>query len=176
MKPFSLASAPGEDRVLIGTSLASASAFKRRMAALRPGDPVTLRGPVNTFTLDGAGDQVVLLAQGVGITPMRSMLSHIVLSKLAVQSLLLHVASAGHAYRKETEQWAGTAGYSDHADQFRAAATEAALAYPHATFFVAGASPFVASTAGLLRRSGVADRQIRQDKYLFYKPRTGEQQ
>jgi hypothetical protein len=33
MKPFSLATAPGEDRVLIGTSLASASAFKRRMAA-----------------------------------------------------------------------------------------------------------------------------------------------
>jgi ferredoxin-NADP reductase len=50
MKPFSLASAPGEDRVLIGTSLASASAFKQRMAALQPGDLVTLRSPVNTFT------------------------------------------------------------------------------------------------------------------------------
>lgn len=56
MKPFSLASAPEEDRVLVGTSLASASAFKQRMSALRPGDRVTLRGPVNTFTLGAAGD------------------------------------------------------------------------------------------------------------------------
>jgi hypothetical protein len=31
MKPFSLASTPDEDRVLIGTSLASESVFKRRM-------------------------------------------------------------------------------------------------------------------------------------------------
>jgi vanillate O-demethylase ferredoxin subunit len=145
------------------------------MAALRPGHPVTLRGPVNTFTLDGAGGQVVMLAQGVGITPMRSMLAHIALSNLAVRSFLIHVAGDGHAYRKETEQWAGTAAYPQHADEFRAATAEAAIAHPHATFFVAGAPPFVAATAGLLRRSGVASRQIRQDKYLFYKPRTGAQ-
>jgi ferredoxin-NADP reductase len=175
MKPFSLASAPGEDRVLIGTSLASASAFKQRMAALQPGDTVTLRGPVNTFTLDGAGDQVVMLAQGVGITPMRSMLSHIARNELAVHSSLIHVANAGHAYREQTEKWATTAAYPHHAQEFRAATAEAARAHPHATFFVAGASPFVSSTAGLLRNSGIAGRQIRRDKYLFYKPGTARQ-
>ena len=46
----------------------------------------------------------------------------------------------------------------------------AARAHPHATFFVAGASSFVSSTADLLRHSGIAGGQIRQDKYLFYKP------
>ena len=46
---------------------------------------------------------------------------------------------------------------------------------PHATFFVAGASSFVSSTAGLLRHSGIAGRQIRRDKYLFYKPSTARQ-
>ena len=170
MKPFSLASAPGEDRVLIGTSLASASAFKERMAALQPGDPVTLRGPVNTFTLDGAGDHVVMLAQGVGITPMRSMLSHICINQLAVRSSLIHVANAGHAYRQETEQWATAAAYPHHAHEFRAATAEAVRAHPHATFFVAGASSFVSSTADLLRHSGIAGTRIRRDKYLFYKP------
>jgi ferredoxin-NADP reductase len=84
MKPFSLASAPEEPRVLIGTSLASASAFKQRMAALQPGDAVTLRGPINKFTLDRVGDDIVMLAQGVGVTPMRSMLSHIALNILTV--------------------------------------------------------------------------------------------
>jgi ferredoxin-NADP reductase len=172
MKPFSLASAPGEARVLIGTSLASASAFKQRMAALQPGDPVMLRGPLNTFTLDEAGDQVVMLAQGVGITPMRSMLSHIALNKLVVHSSLIHVGNVGHAYRQETEQWATAAAYPDHAHEFRAATAEAARAHPHATFFVAGASSFVSSTADLLRHAGIVGRQIRRDRYLFYKPGT----
>jgi glycine betaine catabolism B len=53
VKPFSLASAPEEDSVLIGTSLASGSAVKQRLAALQPGDAVTLHGPVNNFTLEG---------------------------------------------------------------------------------------------------------------------------
>ena len=170
MKPFSLASAPEEQRVLIGTSLASASAFKQRMAALQPGDAVTLRGPINKFTLGRVGDEIVMLAQGVGVTPRRSMLSHIALNKLTVQPSLIHVANAGHAYREETEQWAATAAYPLHADEFRAATHEAARAHPLATFLVAGAPPFVSSTADLLRHSGIAGQQIRQDKYLLYKP------
>jgi ferredoxin-NADP reductase len=170
MKPFSLASAPEEDLVLIGTSLASGSAFKKRMATLRPGDTVTLRGPLNAFTLDGAHTRVVLLAQGVGITPMRSMLAHAALTGRAIDSTLIHVARTGHAYRQETEQWASSAAYPQHTEDFRAHALAAARAQQNTTFYVAGATAFVAATVGLLRSAGVPGRDIRQDKYLFYKP------
>jgi ferredoxin-NADP reductase len=171
VKPFSLASAPEEGRVMIGTSLTSESTFKKRMASLKPGDAVTLRGPINKFTLDEKPGPVVMLAQGVGITPMRSMLAHIALKELTVNSSLIHVADAGHAYRQDTEQWATSAAYPHHADEFRAMAAAAARAHPDSTFYVAGASPFVSSTAALLRDSGIANSQIREDKYLFYKPR-----
>jgi ferredoxin-NADP reductase len=171
MKPFSLASAPEEGSVLIGTSLQSGSSFKQRLAALKPGDLVTLRGPVNNFTLDGAAAQVVMLAQGVGITPLRSMLAHAALTGTVIQSSLIHVAPAGHAYRDETEEWAVAAAYPEHADDFRTAAVAAAHANPGATFFIAGATPFVSSTTSLLRETGVAGANIRQDKYLGYKPR-----
>jgi ferredoxin-NADP reductase len=170
-KPFSLASAPEEDSVLIGTSLHSGSSFKQRLAALRPGDTATLRGPVNRFTLDGVAPQVVMLAQGVGITPMRSMLAHAALANMNIESSLIHVAHAGHAYREETQQWATAAAYPRHADDFRAAATAAAHDNPDATFFIAGATPFVSSTASLLREAGIAGANIREDKYLGYKPR-----
>jgi ferredoxin-NADP reductase len=170
-KPFTLASAPEEDSVLIGTSIQSGSPFKQRLAALRPGDRVTFRGPVNKFTLDGAAPQVVLLAQGVGITPLRSMLAHAALAGLNLESSLIHVAHAGHAYRDETQQWATAAAYPQHADDFQAAATAAAKATPHATFFIAGATQFVSSTTLVLRDAGVADAHIRKDKYLGFKPR-----
>ena len=170
-KPFSLASAPEEDSILIGTSLQSGSTFKQRLAALQPGDTITFRGPVSKFTLDGAAPRVVMLAQGVGITPFRSMLAHAVLTGMAIEPSLIQVAHAGHAYRDETQQWATTAAYPQHADDFRAAATVAAHDNPDATFFIAGATPFVSSTASLLRDAGVAGANIREDKYLGYKPR-----
>ena len=137
MKPFSLASAPEERSVLIGTSLQSGSSFKQRLAAVQPGDTVAFRGPANKFTLDVATPQVVMLAQGVGITPLRSMLAHAALSGMTIESSLIHVANAGHAYRDETQQWATTAAYPQHADDFRAAAAAAAHANPDATFFIA---------------------------------------
>lgn len=169
-KPFSLASAPEEGSVLIGSSLQSGSSFKQRLATLQPGETVTVRGPVSKFTLDGAAPQVVMLAQGVGITPFRSMLAHAALTEMAIESSLIHVAHAGHAYRDETQQWATAAAYPNHADDFRAAATAAAHDNPDATFFIAGATPFVSSTASLLRDAGVAAAGVREDKYLGYKP------
>src|SRR5262249_36395156 len=169
-KPFSLASAPEEGSVLIGTSLQSGSSFKQRLAALQPGDTVTFRGPASKFTLDGAAPQVVMLAQGVGITPLRSMLAHAALSGMTIESSLIHVAQAGHAYRAETEQWATTAAYPQHADDFRAAAADAARSSTGATFFIAGATSFVSSAASLLREAGVTGANIRQDKYLGYTP------
>jgi glycine betaine catabolism B len=170
-KPFTLASAPEEGSVLIGTSLQSGSSFKQRLAALRPGDTISLRGPVNKFTLDGAAPQVVMLAQGVGITPLRSMLAHAALAGLDVESSLIHVAHGGHAYRDETQQWATAAAYPQHADEFRVAATAAAKSTPHATFFIAGATSFVSSAASLLRDAGLTGANIREDKYLGYKSR-----
>lgn len=169
-KPFSLASAPEEDLVLIGTSLASGSRFKQRLSALEVGHAVTLRGPINKFTLDGAGDEAVMLAQGVGVTPMRSMLAHAATEKPTLDTTLIHVAADGHAYREDTERWAGRASYPRHAEQFRAEVLDATRARPEATFFVAGATRFVTATASLLRGAGVPRGRIREDKYLFFRP------
>ena len=97
VKPFTLASAPEEDSILIGTSLRSNSTYKQKLAALDEGDRVVFHGPLARFTLDGAGADVVMLAQGIGITPFRSMLRHLALGGDAVSATLIHVG-AGHAY------------------------------------------------------------------------------
>ncbi|MDP5226149.1 MULTISPECIES: FAD-dependent oxidoreductase [Arthrobacter] len=130
-KGFSIASAPEEDLVQFGTSLRSGSAFKQRLSALQAGDIVALRGPLGgSFRLDGAAREVVMLGQGIGITPLRSMLAHAALTGAGVRSTLIHVASGGHAYRDETEEWATDAAYPLHAHEFRTATTAAAAATP----------------------------------------------
>lgn len=174
-KPFSLASAPEEERVLIGTSLASGSPFKRRLADLRKGDQLAMRGPIYTygqhFMVDHDARSAVLLAQGVGITPFRSILAHLALAGTDIATSLIHVSKGGHAFREDTERWATKSYYPDHADDFRAAASTAAD-NGQASFYVAGAPGFVSSTTALLRERGVNPRRIHQDTYLFYKPHT----
>lgn len=173
-KPFSLASAPGEDHVLLGTSLASNSTFKRRLNALREGDEIAIRGPIYTygqrFAIDDDVTRAVLLAQGVGITPIRSILGHLALTSRSVETSVVHVATHGHPFREDTERWSTTSTYVDHAADFRAAASSAAADHQRRTFYVAGAPAFVSSTTQLLRAQGVDPGSIREDKYIFYKP------
>lgn len=109
-KAFSLASAPEEPEALIGTHLQSGSKYKTALAALRPGDRASVRGPIMNFTLAKAAPQVVFLAQGVGITPFRSLLVHIAATQPDRDTTLVHVGQ-DHAFRAETERLARTAAY-----------------------------------------------------------------
>jgi glycine betaine catabolism B len=172
IKPFTLASAPQEGSVIIGTSLRSQSSFKQKLAALTPGDRVAMHGPLMNFSLDGAGTDVVMLAQGIGITPFRSMLRHLVLSGAETTSAtLIHVAT-GHAYRLDTEPDATRAYYPHHADEFTSTLTEVVGSHPEATYFIAGHRGFVNATAATLKTAGIARQRIRRDTYYGYTPRS----
>jgi ferredoxin-NADP reductase len=48
--------------------------FTRALRELRPGSPVWVDGPHGAFTPDDAGTGVVMIAGGVGVTPMMSIL------------------------------------------------------------------------------------------------------
>jgi ferredoxin-NADP reductase len=169
VKPFTLASAPEEDGILIGTSLRSNSAYKQKLAALNEGDRVVFHGPLARFTLDGAGADVVMLAQGIGVTPFRSMLRHLALSGDPVSATLIHVA-AGHAYRHDTEADATRAFYPDHAADFRSTLAEVVCDHPEATYFIAGDGGFVKATATSLTQAGVDRNHVRRDTYYGYTP------
>jgi ferredoxin-NADP reductase len=169
VKPFTLASAPEEDSILIGTSLRSNSTYKQKLAALDEGDRVVFHGPLAHFTLDGAGADVVMLAQGIGITPFRSMLRHLALGGDPVSATLIHVG-AGHAYRNDTEADATRAYYPYHAADFRSTLAEVVRDHPEATYFIAGDGGFVKATATSLAKAGVDRNHVRRDTYYGYTP------
>ena len=138
-------------------SPASGSVVKLRLAALRPGAPVAMRGPIDDFTPDG------LTGRPFHALPRRE----------RGPRVPYRHRTLGHAYRADTERWATRAAYPEHSDEFRAgvvSAVEASRAHPNSVFYIAGASAFVSSTAALLRDCGVAAGSVRQDKYLGYKP------
>ena len=73
LRSFSIASAPHERELTIATRMGP-SAFKRMLGALPVGGRVEMEGPFGDFVLADDGSPAVLIADGIGITPFRSML------------------------------------------------------------------------------------------------------
>ena len=167
IRPFSIASSPAEESLMIGTRLSSGSKFKLALAALNAGDRVRFFAPLMYFTTAGTERELVFLAQGVGITPIRAMLLDIADRALDKRATLVHVGH-GHAFRAETEKLAERAYYPLTSESFRTEVLAAVEESSNASFMISGAPAFVKSTTTLLRNRAVSHDQIKVDTMLGY--------
>ena len=147
VRPFSLASAPEEQLIKIGTHIGSQSTFKRALDGLQP---------------------VVMLAQGIGITPFRSMLLHAQATSRKAPTTLIHVEEKDHTYRAETEKAATKSLYPTTVDGFQKDAIKVAVGAKNAWFYLSGSPRFVKETTKLLLGQGVQKRAIKKDSFLGY--------
>jgi ferredoxin-NADP reductase len=167
-KAFSLASAPEDEHVAIGTRIRPGSAYRSALAALAPRARVTLRGPLQDFTVTPSMSRVVLLAQGIGITPFRSILRHLPHSAYDAHTTLIHVARANPTYRDETAGLATVGHYPTEQEEFALQLKRSIVEDPTATFFVSGGSPFLAATTAVLTAAGIGRARIKKDRFRGY--------
>ena len=88
VRPMSLATSPTRPHLEYGVRL-SDSAFKRAFAALQPGDSVVVQGPLGHYLLD-ASRPAVLVAGGIGITPLKGMAEYTADRKLPIPVRLVY--------------------------------------------------------------------------------------
>ena len=163
--PFSLSSSPDEPEISFSTHTSTGSRYKQKLMNMNPGDKIYMIGPVLNFTfIDGKKDYV-LLAQGIGITPFRSMLTYAHSKQLPVKTTLIHVDSVHHTFRDITERYATNAHYPTTSDQFRTVALEQPK---NQLFYISGSPKFVMATKQLLTDSGVESNNIKTDSFLGY--------
>jgi ferredoxin-NADP reductase len=167
--PFSLTSAPEEEHVMVGTHVREGSRYKQYWAALKPGDPIYMFGPILNFTLEQPHPTVVMIAQGIGITPFRSMLVHKKKADLPLKTILIHVDGKAHTYQELTESIADEASYPVDKEAFDAELTSTVHKTGDvATYYISGSPRFVRSVRRQLRSFGVRRRNIRKDGFLGY--------
>lgn len=163
---FSLSSAPEEEFVTFSTHVRKGSAYKQRLDVLQPGDAMRLLGPVLDFTLKDDVSDYVFLAQGIGITPFRSMLVHARSENLPITTTLVYVENADHTFQGETQGLATRAYYPTNPDEFTQKVKETLNA--NAAYYLSGAPKFVKATKQTLRSLGVKQSRIRSDTFLGY--------
>jgi ferredoxin-NADP reductase len=179
---FTLSSSPTEELAAITTRLAGekGSSFKDALSKLKPGAELDMARPMGDFTLPKDKNQeIVYVAGGIGITPMRSMAKYLTDTKERRPITLIHAVSApedlvfkdlftsyglnyipvvGHP----DKSWKGESGQLDGQRIIKLAEPEGKL------FYLSGPEPMIEALANSLHEAGVPKKQIVTDFFPGY--------
>ncbi|HEY1303601.1 MAG TPA: hypothetical protein VGF24_08640 [Vicinamibacterales bacterium] len=188
VRPMSLATSSTRPHLEYGVRV-SQSAFKRAFAALQPGDPVVLQGPLGHYILD-TSRPAILVAGGIGITPLKGMAEYAADRGLLIPMRLVYSNRTVDeiVYREELEaleranpnfrvlwtltrgepsSWAGRSGRIAGQTGTDLLA-EAADALDQPVYYLCGAPGFIQACFKSLIESGIAEADIRFEVFRGY--------
>lgn len=187
-RAFSIASAPYEDELLVATRMRN-TAFKRVLGTLPVGSSVKVDGPFGYFTLHRSPTRpVVLLAGGIGITPLLSMARQAAHDQLPQQLYLFysnrrpeeapflnsllqltktnsrfHFIPCMSQMESSHREWTAETGFINREMLARHLPVLEAVVY-----YVAGPPTMVATMRQMLTIAGVDEDNIRTDEFSGY--------
>lgn len=105
-RPFSIATSPTEDYLMM-TTRRGVSALKKAMETFSPGISIQAVGPLGRFVLTEDSSTILMIAGGIGITPLRSMIKNALDKKTNHQITLLYFNKSVDEiiYQNELQEW-----------------------------------------------------------------------
>ncbi|TXK18842.1 ferredoxin--NADP reductase [Homoserinibacter sp. GY 40078] len=165
-RDFSYASAPHEGELAFVAHVDTGSAFKRRLSALEPGDPVWVYRRAGHVRLpETPARPLQFIAGGVGMAPFRSL----ILTAAAQGGFDLNLIQVQRGddflYRRELEplltRYAPVA-----PEQFLAEVARAARERPESIFYVCGSSRLIKAVRRELLDAGIDRRQLMIENFF----------
>lgn len=190
LRTYTLSNAPNDRQYRLSVRrLGAASQFLHDQVAV--GDTIAARAPAGNFTIDaGAPGRAVLIAAGVGITPMLAMLAHLVIDgertgrprpatlfyatrsraerafDAELAALAARAAGAVKLVRLLQSVDDATAGVDYEAvGTITSALFEQHLGFGRHDFLLCGPPPFMQAVYAMLRDAGVADQHIHAEAF-----------
>ncbi len=188
-KAFSIANSPTRTGKLEFATRDTADAFKKKWAALKPGDSAKVFGPLGKFVFDESKPFSCFLSGGIGITPLKSMLEYACDKQLPNKLVLLYSnrTVADIPFKKELDELAASnpnltivhtlTGEQDSAfsQGCRQGKIDASLVkeiipnYSEHVFYSCGPPGMVAAMAQLLQEMGIPPEQVKTENFEGYK-------
>jgi len=173
-RAFSVATVENEGSIMLGTRTGkNISSFKQQLIKLKAGDKMDVRGPFGWFLLQDETSPIVLVATGVGITPIRALLKEVENdSKRNVE--VIYSSKEFYLFGDEIESITKnndkiTLTKTSTREATQSAITEIAAKYnSNAYYYVSGASKAISSIKKLLKSSGIKGGRVINDPFLGY--------
>lgn len=175
-RPFTIASAPTENVVKITMSISDTpSDFKKAMLELKQGMKVTMSGPVGSFYLKD-NSPTLLVAGGIGITPLRSMVKQIESEGYGVGKhihLLYLDSKKSYIYKDELVTSANntsiTVTYVDSRNDLHQEIDKfSSLNKNIGIYYIAGPKSMVDSISSYLQDNNISKKNIKKDAFYGY--------
>ncbi|MBC7958567.1 MAG: FAD-dependent oxidoreductase [Vallitaleaceae bacterium] len=174
MRLFSIMSCPSEKKLIITTKIGeNPSDYKKALLELSPGMKMTLRGPMGPFTLQ-QDRNYCFIAGGIGITPFRSIMKEIELSKqkLSKSIKLFYINSSGsflfgEELKAMDNDKIATEFFTDKqvlANSIKQIASQG----DNTVYFIAGTKQMTTSIKQMLIELGVNKKNIKSDIFIGY--------
>ncbi len=171
---FSISSIPEEGVIKLATKIsANPSSFKQVMNSLKPGESIRLNGPFGWFTLQDENSPIVMLASGVGITPIRALFKELSKSNKRFVNLI-YTAKNEHLYHDELEAIAlADERIEIHQIHSKEESTrllnKACMTYGNtAYYYLSGAPSMLRQTRKKLKDRGIVRSHIITDPFFGY--------
>jgi ferredoxin-NADP reductase len=186
VRPMSIATSPTRPNLEYAVRVGD-SPFKRAFASLRPGDVVGVQGPFGRFVLDERRP-ALLLAGGIGITPLKGMAEYASDNALPLPVRLVYSNRTEDeiVYRAELEElerrnprlhvihtltgdrvskgWRGSVGRIG-----EGLIREAAEGLDRPVYYICGKPSMVGALMDLLSKSGVPEEDVKMEVFRGYR-------
>ncbi len=183
---FTIASAPEEKELHLGVKIApDGSSFKKALLAMEPGQQLIVGQVSGDFVLpEDATTKLVFIAGGIGVTPFRSHIQHLIHTKQKRDVVLLYACATEKDFvyqsifdqgskafdlkvhyiasdrERVAKDWSGKVGHID-AKMLH----ELVPDFSERTFYISGPGAMVAAYTQLLRSLNVPSNQIKTDYF-----------
>lgn len=172
-RAFSIASTPGEKTILLGTRTGKdVSSFKQAFLNLEPGEKVKMRGPFGWFYLMNDSAPIVMIALGVGITPIRALLTE--LEKSNDREVNVIYSSQYYLYRAHIDEIvdqnsAINVNYLSTIEETETKYIELAEKFGNdAYYYISGTQDAINSIKSTLKERGIKRSRMIFDPFLGY--------
>ena len=149
------------------------STFKKELLSLKPGDEIQVRGPFGWFTVQDETSPIVLVAGGVGITPVRAVLKSLeTYSNRPID--LVYSAKGYHLFEGDLRHIAET---NDKVNLHIVSSSQetqdkvtqlAAIHGGKGLYYISGSTGFIKGIKHLLKGKGIASKRMINDPFLGY--------
>jgi ferredoxin-NADP reductase len=171
---FSVASVPKEGVMTIGTRTGKdIFSFKKELISMKEGDKVSIRGPFGWFKIQDSTSPMVMVAGGVGITPIRALIKQ--LEKDSARPVeLVYSSSDYHLFDDEIQAVALgnkkiTIYKTNSSEETRSALATLVDNYKgEAYYFVSGSQAFIGGIKEQITETGVKGKRVIRDPFIGY--------
>ena len=163
VREMSFASAPQDSDITFSITTESKSHWQIKLLALKPGDTIELF-KIKGHLVTPQDGEVVMIAQGIGVTPFRSIIREHFETNSAITPTLIHVGRENYLFENEFSKLS----FEQHRivrEELDMTLTTVIANNKNALYMIAGSLVFVEATQKILKEKGISENRIQTDTF-----------